>query len=98
MESKDSISITEAVRKQFTFSLKDFYSSNIEPWLLIAIGVAEVQHDDFPPLFCFLVCFLQRTFALVTVCTISVSRSYTMEFFFIWSFNKCLYRTFYVRH
>ena len=49
MESKDSISITEALRKQFTFSLKNFYSSDIEPWLLIEIGVAEAQHDDFSP-------------------------------------------------
>lgn len=53
MESKDSISITEAVRKQFTFSLKEFYSSNVEPWLLIEIGVAEAWHDDFCPFFVF---------------------------------------------
>lgn len=54
MESKDSISITEALRKQSTFSLKNFHSSNIEPWLLIEIGAAEAQHVDFFPfVFCF---------------------------------------------
>lgn len=62
MESKDSISITEALRKQSTFSLKNFHSSNIEPWLLIEIGVAEAQHVDFFSFFCFFLLFSSKNF------------------------------------
>lgn len=54
MESKDSISITEALRKQSTFSLKNFHSSIIEAWLLIETGIAVAQDGGiFSSLFVF---------------------------------------------
>lgn len=46
MESKDSISITEAPRKQSGLSLTIFLSGIIEPWLLIEIRIAGAQHGE----------------------------------------------------
>lgn len=95
MESKDSISITEALGKQSTFSLKNFHSSNIEPWLLIEIGVAEAQHVDFFPFLLFFVLFSSKNFCSILL-TVSVPIFYKLELSLIWLLNKYSCNAYYV--
>lgn len=71
VKSKDSISTTEALRKKSTFSLKKFHYSNTEPWLLIEIGIAEAEYDDFLPFFVFY--FFRGALEIVTLLTVTLS-------------------------